>query len=183
MRTVAVFLAFLVARATGTVRVCPTDSLTELASGIEVPTRIQQCPNGVAPEASTCADADYIDGDWSTWTEWIRSTYATGGSYVTRTRTCTNPVPDTHCDGKKCRGKASEVQACSSATAEKRNGHWTAWTDWSRFETPRGSPGVTRTRMCSDPPPDCGGDKCDGADYEVKVCVDCAPEDDGPENA
>lgn len=170
--TVAVFLTFIAATVGATKHVCPVD-LDGFEVGYEL---VSECSRGGVPDEFSCEEAEglsTIDGDWSIWGEWKEMQYE-GATFVTRNRSCTNPAPDKECGGKRCRGPSSQIRPCSSPNAMKRNGYWTNWSEWSRFDTPRGSPGMTRTRACTDPPPDCGGDYCAGSDYEVKVCVDCA---------
>ncbi|XP_067656112.1 SCO-spondin-like isoform X2 [Haliotis asinina] len=113
------------------------------------------------------------DGGLSTWTQWsIPQCSVTCGQTatrtVTRTRSCTNPVPSD--GGRDCTGLGATFQS------EERNcglnpcpinGGLTQWTQWSvpACSVTCGSSAtltVTRTRSCSNPVPQFGGSDCTG---------------------
>ena len=41
------------------------------------------------------------------------------------------------------------------------HGNWTSWSTWSECDVPCGSGHRHRTRTCTDPQPDLGGDECE----------------------
>ncbi|XP_046564491.1 SCO-spondin-like isoform X5 [Haliotis rubra] len=126
-----------------------------------------------------------IDGGLTQWTQWsVPACSVTCGSAasrtVTRTRSCTNPVPQF--GGSDCTGQGntfdSEVRSCGFSQCPI-NGGLTQWTQWSipACSVTCGSAAsrtVTRTRSCSNPVPQLGGSDCTGQgntfDSEVRSC-------------
>ena len=50
------------------------------------------------------------------------------------------------------------------------SGGWTSWGDWSVCSQSCGNGLKTRTRTCSDPPPQYGGAPCQGKSDEEEEC-------------
>ena len=50
------------------------------------------------------------------------------------------------------------------------NGSWGRWGPWSACSVTCGKGYQTRSRMCNDPPPQFGGDICEGMLVEVQKC-------------
>ncbi len=71
------------------------------------------CAAGTAWDGSSCAAV--VNGGWSGWSGWSSCSVTACGSTgtQTRTRTCTNPVPQN--GGASCSGSSTEVQSCSTA--------------------------------------------------------------------
>ncbi|XP_067654313.1 SCO-spondin-like isoform X2 [Haliotis asinina] len=109
------------------------------------------------------------DGGLSTWTQWsIPQCSVTCGQTatrtVTRTRSCTNPVPS-DCTGLGATFQ-SEERNCGLNPCPI-NGGLSQWTQWSvpACSVTCGSTAtltVTRTRSCSNPVPQFGGSDCTG---------------------
>lgn len=61
------------------------------------------------------------------------------------------------------------------------NGHWGRWADWGDCVLPCGDGGgvvngyQTRSRMCDDPPPQFGGEVCQGVLVQVQRCKGKSP--------
>ncbi|XP_046559684.1 SCO-spondin-like isoform X2 [Haliotis rubra] len=126
-----------------------------------------------------------VNGGLTQWTQWsIPACSVTCGSAasrtVTRTRSCTNPVPQF--GGSDCTGQGntfdSEVRSCGFSQCPI-NGGLTQWTQWSvpACSVTCGSAAtrtVTRTRSCSNPVPQFGGSDCTGQgntfDSVVRSC-------------
>lgn len=184
MRTItALLLSSIVAKHAGAQMVCPRKMDTPWTAwtadipdkDLMAPHYVRDCPHGGMQETTDCADGPSLKAQWSEWSDWTKAVYqASGGTYVTRSRACDSPFPDKACGAVKCKGKASQTRTCTSPDAPVRAGGWSDWADWVRFETPRGSSGMTRTRTCTSPPPDCGGEYCRGTDYQTRPCTDCA---------
>ena len=51
------------------------------------------------------------------------------------------------------------------------DGAWAVWSAWDQCSTSCGKGTVTRTRSCSDPPPQKGGKSCSGINTETKTCT------------
>lgn len=56
------------------------------------------------------------------------------------------------------------------------NGHWGRWADWSACSTTCGKGYQTRSRMCDDPPPQFGGNICEGVLVQTQMCKGNRPE-------
>ena len=71
------------------------------------------CANGSAWNGSSCAVV--VNGGWSGWSGWGACSVTACGQNgtQTRTRSCTNPVPQN--GGATCSGASSETQPCSTA--------------------------------------------------------------------
>nr|XP_023486266.1 netrin receptor UNC5D isoform X6 [Equus caballus] len=87
----------------------------------------------------------YVNGGWSSWTEWSACNVRCGRGWQKRSRTCTNPAP------------------------LNVDGSWEVWSEWSVC-----SPECEhlRIRECTAPPPRNGGKFCEGLSQESKNCTD-----------
>ncbi|XP_032184982.1 netrin receptor UNC5D isoform X7 [Mustela erminea] len=87
----------------------------------------------------------YVNGGWSSWTEWSACNVRCGRGWQKRSRTCTNPAP------------------------LNVDGSWEVWSEWSVC-----SPECEhlRIRECTAPPPRNGGKFCEGLSQESENCTD-----------
>ncbi|XP_019498439.1 PREDICTED: netrin receptor UNC5D isoform X6 [Hipposideros armiger] len=87
----------------------------------------------------------YVNGGWSSWTEWSACNVRCGRGWQKRSRTCTNPAP------------------------LNVDGSWEVWSEWSVC-----SPECEhlRIRECTAPPPRNGGKFCEGLSQESRNCTD-----------
>ncbi|XP_035664469.1 SCO-spondin-like [Branchiostoma floridae] len=127
-----------------------------------------------------------IDGDWCPWTNWMGCTRTCGFSMQHRYRTCSCPEP-AH-GGAMCQGTQTtamrigiqkEMSSCDVPTLCPTDGHWSPWSTWSGCqECVPGS--ETRTRTCTNPPPENNGQPCQGTSTQSRTChldpVECGPE-------
>ncbi|XP_057216320.1 unc-5 netrin receptor Da [Triplophysa rosa] len=106
----------------------------------------------------------FVNGGWSSWTDWSECNVHCGRGVQKRTRTCTNPAPLN--GGAFCEGMSVQKSSCTSPCPV--DGGWAEWTVWSvcSSECER-----QRTRECTDPEPKHGGRLCDGAALDTDNCT------------
>ncbi|XP_078378137.1 uncharacterized protein LOC144661308 isoform X1 [Oculina patagonica] len=127
----------------------------------------QKCP-GPAEESEACnEDPCPIDGNWSDWEPWSLCPVTCGGGQETRKRTCTNPPPAF--GGDSCPGEAEESRPCNEEPCPV-DGNWSDWEDWSDCPVTCGGGVQERTRTCTNPPAQFGGEPCPGDSEETRSC-------------
>ncbi|CAG2224126.1 HMCN [Mytilus edulis] len=109
-----------------------------------------------------------IDGNWSTWLSWGECSLTCGdGGIRQRNRTCSDPVP--MFGGNECDGDGTTTGPCQDNPCPI-NGAWSDWNPWEKCSKTCGSGTKSRSRKCSDPLPQHGGNFCDGFPKEYTGC-------------
>lgn len=112
-----------------------------------------------------------VNGGYSSWGNFTQCTLSCGIGTMYRTRNCSNPVPQ-H-GGKNCStiGPAMEVKTCNERPCPI-DGSYTSWSEFSKCSKSCGNGTARRTRQCSNPVPQFGGQNCSkfGSDIDVQKC-------------
>ena len=108
-----------------------------------------------------------VDGKWTAWSSWSPCSKTCGGGQESRTRTCSDPFPKF--GGKVCPGAHLKTQSCGSENCQV-DGNWANWSAWSSCSETCGEGQKSRTRTCSAPHPELGGDICPGAHIDTQAC-------------
>uniref|UniRef100_A0A7M5UL69 Uncharacterized protein n=2 Tax=Clytia hemisphaerica TaxID=252671 RepID=A0A7M5UL69_9CNID len=124
--------------------------------------------NGPSTESQSCNDGPCpVDGQWGSWTSWNTCTESCAGGTHSRSRSCDSPSPD-H-GGSQCSGSASDSQSCNTHPCPI-HGVWTGWGSWQSCNITCGGGEENRTRTCTNPPPQHGGDPCSGDPIDIQSC-------------
>ncbi|KAL9966591.1 hypothetical protein ACROYT_G024693 [Oculina patagonica] len=122
----------------------------------------QNCDDlGPANETQKCnPEPCPIDGNYTEWSEWSDCGVTCGGGVQTRFRNCTNPPPQYDGMGCEVLGPAKEKQECNTSPCPI-DGNYTEWSEWSECSVTCDGGSQTRSRQCTNPPPQHGGRDCE----------------------
>ncbi len=146
--------------------------------GLGLWTRTRQCNNpvpqnggqqcaGFPSESQTCfiepCRTVAVDGGWTAW-QFGPCSRTCGGGQQTITRSCTNPAPQN--GGLNCVGNSNEAITCNTQICPTVvHGGWSDWT-YAACSRSCGGGTQTRSRSCTNPPPQNGGSQCTGSSFE-----------------
>ncbi|XP_021053028.1 hemicentin-1 [Mus pahari] len=108
-----------------------------------------------------------VHGVWNAWQPWSACSKSCGKGSQTRTRLCNNPPPSF--GGAYCSGAETQMQVCNERHCPV-DGRWATWSSWSACTVSCGGGARKRTRDCSDPVPQYGGNKCEGTGVQSDFC-------------
>ena len=110
-----------------------------------------------------------VHGGFSEWSKFSECLRPCGVGLRNRTRYCTNPEP--MYGGRDCRGEQIEFQVCNVFPCPV-DGNYAQWSTFSSCSKSCGSGTMRRTRNCTNPAPDFGGNGCLllGPAEEVRKC-------------
>uniref|UniRef100_A0AAX7T640 Netrin receptor UNC5 n=1 Tax=Astatotilapia calliptera TaxID=8154 RepID=A0AAX7T640_ASTCA len=106
----------------------------------------------------------YVNGGWSSWTDWSPCNVRCGRGVQKRSRTCTNPAPLN--GGAFCEGMSVQKSTCNTVCPV--DGGWGEWSEWSACSSDCER---QRSRECTAPEPKHGGRLCDGVAVATENCT------------
>ena len=108
-----------------------------------------------------------VDGEWSKWSAFGECNRTCGRGTQTRTRSCTNPVPQNN--GKNCNGPMIDSRACKIKGCPVVGG-WSKWSPFGPCDKTCGGGTKTRTRSCTNAVSSNGKKDCIGAITDSQAC-------------
>ena len=112
-----------------------------------------------------------IDGNYSNWSPFGICSKTCGGGEKIRTRKCDNPAPVG--EGRNCSrlGSPNDIQPCNMHPCPVSGGY-TPWSEFSPCTKSCGGGTHFRTRNCTNPAPEAGGQDCTplGPPQETGLC-------------
>lgn len=139
-----------------------------------------------------------MDGEWSVWGLWGSCDGLCGRAVRNRTRLCNQPSPEA--GGIDCPGSSTEIGVCDTGVncpSKKRgklvrefpalsfnfpfssflsvDGDWSSWQPWGHCLGTCGKGEKNRTRDCSSPASQFGGQACCGDALEKDLCDTAVP--------
>ena len=112
-----------------------------------------------------------VDGGYSNWTEFTNCTKTCGNGTKTRSRSCSNPLPQY--GGRNCSKLGPDIETVECNTHHcPIDGNYTTWTSWTACSSTCGNGERQRSRRCAKPPPQFGGKNCSRFGRAIQV-IDC----------
>ncbi|XP_048746179.2 uncharacterized protein LOC125658800 [Ostrea edulis] len=125
------------------------------------------CPGSSTSSATCTLSACPIDGNWGNWGSYGSCTKSCGGGTQSRSRSCSNPVPQY--GGKSCSGSSSSSQSCNTHYCPI-DGKWASWGSYGTCTVTCGGGTQRRSRTCSNPAPQYLGKNCPGSTVSSRSC-------------
>ncbi|XP_027058955.1 A disintegrin and metalloproteinase with thrombospondin motifs adt-1-like isoform X3 [Pocillopora damicornis] len=127
----------------------------------------KSCSGSAKLERSCNQQPCPVHGGWSRWSGWTSCTKSCGTGSQERFRGCTNPRPK-H-GGRLCTGQTRDKRNCNKKQCPV-NGGWSSWSGWTSCSNSCGKGSRERTRSCTNPRPQHGGNSCSGSAKLVRSC-------------
>lgn len=136
--------------------------------------KVDCCSNGGAGWSSKrkgrqscepCKTSNRVTSYWGPWSAWSNCNATCGPSFQVSKRQCIS-------NGKpKCRGRGEKLKRCGTPPCPI-DGGWSDWGNWTRCSVTCGNGTQTRTRTCTNPPPQFNGKDCQGKLEDGRSCMD-----------
>ena len=112
-----------------------------------------------------------IHGNYSQWTDFSHCSQSCGNGTKTRTRNCTNPVPQHGGTNCSIYGISIEIVSCNTHSCPI-HGNYTQWTNFTKCSKWCGNGTKSRTRNCTNPTPQHDGRNCSryGSNIHFLAC-------------
>ncbi|XP_053387921.1 neurogenic locus notch homolog protein 1-like [Mercenaria mercenaria] len=108
-----------------------------------------------------------VHGGWSLWAEWGKCSVTCDMGLQSRSRDCSNPVPNRF--GDHCFGQNRDTRLCMPMACS--NGGWSDWELWSTCSVTCGGGVQSRYRSCTNPRPSPYGKYCQGTHSQTESCA------------
>jgi len=108
-----------------------------------------------------------VDCVLSLWAEWSPCSSSCGNGMRTRKRDITQKAENW---GKECPRNTEEQEPCVEEDCAV-DGAWSSWSRWGYCSQTCGHGSRSRSRTCTMPIPQNGGNDCTGANLETKDCI------------
>ena len=109
-----------------------------------------------------------IHGKWGQWTKFSVCSVTCGIGTIERIRVCDSPAPAY--GGQKCVGDSVQIRNCNTGIFCPIHGGWSFWSPFGPCSKSCGIGIKRRTRTCTSPIPQYGGNDCKGIFEEEKKC-------------
>jgi len=112
-----------------------------------------------------------VDCKWDFWGDWSPCSTSCGLGLRTRIRVVEK---EAKFGGKKCGDESVQTEQCIEDTCPV-SGRWSPWSRWGFCSKTCGVGSRSRSRSCTEPEPQFGGEECSGANRDHKECYrkDC----------
>ncbi|XP_060071250.1 uncharacterized protein LOC132551155 [Ylistrum balloti] len=133
------------------------------------------CGNADTSSATCNTHHCPIDGVWGSWGSYTSCSltckdYGTSQTGTkSRTRSCNNPPPQYN--GAACPGSDMSSASCTTSTYCAIHGGFSSWTTWSTCSVTCATGTQERSRTCTNPTPQFGGNACSGDFHQTKGCT------------
>ncbi|XP_070563732.1 A disintegrin and metalloproteinase with thrombospondin motifs adt-1-like [Ptychodera flava] len=150
---------------------CGGDTVTRFRTCTNPPPLFNgnDCDGSPTDEKDCSTNGCPVNGAWTQWSSWSECSVMCGGGNSTRERTCTDPAPAW--GGRKCPRRDEFFQRVDCNTHHcPIPGGFSEWSGWAECPVTCGGFTLFRSRVCNNPPPQYGGDDCDGSLNDTMIC-------------
>ena len=129
----------------------------------------KDCPTNLLEQEPCLENECQVNGGWTSWSHWGYCSESCGSGSRSRSRTCTDPVPQY--GGEECIGANLETKECFNKVCPPVDGSWSPWSRWTQCNKSCGWGEQRRVRTCTDPVASHGGRECSGDRFQNNKCM------------